>query len=267
VASARRTEKLQTVVDRCLSSSSSRTKVSTVPYDASSSEPAEVVRNVLAQAGSVDMVILNAGMYQCQPALEVDADTRKAIMRVNYESPVDLSMEMIKQDAWKERGHGHLVVVASTMAHGSHSLSSTYVASKRALVGYFHSLSTEESSWLRVQVVCPGATMTDMWKALDSRVSVSPDAQMTTERVAELMLTGITGPQFLFYEMWISKFEGLLWVWLAHYTPGLFYWFIHFLGYLRVPIWRVEQADALDIPKLLLTLLQLLRGTYGVEKH
>ena len=220
------------------------------------------VNSAIAVAGgNIDILILNAGVYQSKPALKTPQEERDWIARVNYQAPVDLAHAMITQGRWKERGLGHIVAVASVMSHGPHSLSSSYAASKAALKSYFHSLSTEEYSWLRVDVACPGATDTGLWVNSNSQSSAG-SSKMTPDRVAHLILAGAAGPYFLFYETWISKAAGLLWIWLSHYMPNIFHGFVHLLGYIRVAIWENEQLDALDLPLLLHRFSLMLIGRY-----
>lgn len=262
VLSSRSRDKLEKVAEKCKEKIQATTQVSIVPYDASDEAMTDpVVDSALASTGGkIDVMILNAGVYQSKPALKTDKEERNWITRVNYQAPVDLTEALIKKGGWKKRGHGHIVVVASLMAHGPHGLSSTYAASKAALRSYFFSLSSEESSWLRVDVACPGFTDTGLWD--NGPTKPSKGAAMTPGRVAQLVLTGVAGPYLLFYETWISKFSGLLWIWLAHYTPGFFHFFIHVLAYVRVPMWEHEKIDVLDTMILLYNLPFIMFGKY-----
>ena len=205
-------------------------------------------------------MILNAGVYQNQPALKTSKVERDRINQINYQAPVDLTEALLHKANWKQRGHGHIVVVASLMAHGPHGLSATYAASKAALRSYFYSLSTEEASWLRVDVACPGFTDTGLWD--HSPGQPTRGSAMKPDRVAHLILTGVAGPYVLMYEPFHSGFDGLLWVWLRHYMPGFFHLFVHVVAYVRVPIWEHEKIDALDLGMLIHRLGLILMGKY-----
>ena len=241
-----------------------KSEIYVLPYDATDTESLGTTvdsANAFAGDGNIDVLILNAGIYQNKPALKTSQEERNWITRVNYQGPVDLAHAVITRGRWKERGFGHIVVVTSVMSHGPHGLSSAYAASKAALKSYFHTLSTEEYSWLRVDVACPGATDTGLW-ANSQSTSTSSGAKMNPERVAHLILTGAAGPYGFFYETWISKAAGLLWLWLSHYMPNVFHGFVHLLGYIRVAIWENEKLDALDLPLLLHRLALLIIGRY-----
>lgn len=210
----------------------------------------------------IDILFLNAGRYQLKPALQTDIEEVRNILRINFESPVELAHTLMTRDMWKDRGQGHIVVTSSLMGRGGHSLSSSYSASKHALRGYFHTLATEEQGWLRVDVVCPGAVSTNMWQALDKDLLSNEGDKIKVDRLVRLMLTGVVGPYFLFYETWISKFAGILWIFLASYAPSLHHMFIHVLALARLAVWNDSggQVDELNVPNLLWALVKYVGG-------
>lgn len=259
IISARRTDNLKKVADECrLRSPTSPTKISILSYDAADPQLTEsTVQTAIQQSpnNSIDILFLNAGMYQVQPALETTIEQTRRIMRVNFESPVEITQRLLQLDGWKERGHGHIVCVASIMSRGGHSLASSYAASKHALRGYFHSLSTEEFEWLRVDTVLPGAIANpNFWSALDDDDKIRADEGgfLNVKRCVHLILRGITGPWFLSFEMWIGKGPGLLYAMLSAYTPNLFNASIHIIGVARMAIWNQTGGtyDCLSVPTL-----------------
>lgn len=262
VLSARNAHTLNETIEQCLQQhdggeGKATTTFSIEPFDAIDFDADTVVAKALEKAGGgIDVLILNAGIYQVSPALQTSFEETRKIMKVNFEAPVALSTALMQADHWKERGYGHLLVVSSLMARGSNSLSSSYSASKHALRGYFHSLSTEESSWLRVDVAMPGATDTNLWStnfkdndsdAAIAAVKTSPAGKMPVERCAQLILTGAAGPHWMFYETWIAQQPGLLWVYQAAHTPDVFHFLIHFFGSLRVEKWVEDRSDIIDL--------------------
>ncbi|CAB9508986.1 Dehydrogenase/reductase SDR family member 7 [Seminavis robusta] len=272
ILSSRKRDKLLNVASKCQSLLGSKyhpehTKMSIVPYDAANNSTttmeATIVDRVWKACGDdpLDMVILNAGVYQNQPAMLTTKQERDYVTRVNYQAPVDLTQALLEKWKTHDNPKGHIVVVASIMAHGPYGLSSTYAASKAALRTYFWSLATEESQWLTVNMACPAATLTGFWNPVASTLHAGGSA-MTADRVAHLILTGISGPYMLFYETWITKMPGILWLGLAHYTPGLFLAFSHFLAYIRVPIWYHERIDAMDVSLLMTRFVQIVMGQY-----
>jgi short-subunit dehydrogenase len=320
ILSARRVEQMQQVLRDCqqqqqqqqrstttTSTTSTTTTFSIVPYDAMDTNTTTIVQ-VVQQAiesspsQSIDMLILNSGIYQVQPAWKTSEQVRNQLFRVNVQAPIELSHTLMAQDQWKERGGasnirgrgGHLVVVSSIMAKGPQSLSSTYAATKAALRSYFQSLSTEEGEWLTVSMILPGATSTNLWKnhylqhdengedgSKSSSTMIRPDtgSMMTPQRVAQLLVRAIVAthqsqPQphqqqqysfssllsyWFFYEVWITKSSGLLYGWMSHYTPTIFYFTNHLVGWARLEAYTVNQMDMLEIPALIQTLVQVVR--------
>ena len=269
ILSARNVEKMQRVVQDCQQQLSSTT-FSVIPYDALNAEMTSTVVQQAMESSpkkSIDILVLNSGIYQVQPALETSAEYRRKLFRVNVEAPMELSQALMQQDDWKGRGHGHIVVVSSVMAKGPHSLSSTYAATKAALKSYFQSLSCEEWPWLKVTSVLPGATETDLWKNLESQ-HVRPDhrgSAMTPQRVALLMVRTMAATHsssmwawWCFHEVWISKNIGLVYACMSHYTPTLFYVVNHMIGLARLEAWNEHHKDMLEVFALIKTTLKLI---------
>ena len=286
ILSGRRQEKLESVSRSCKTmakhrqsalehnSQSKAIKVSIVPFDmVGGSEVLDVaVSRALQFAGpsGIDILVLNAGQYQCSPALETDLDIAvPRLMQINFASPVHLSQRLIHADRWSERKHGHIVVVSSIVGRGSSPLNAVYSASKHALRAYFHSLAAEERGWLRVDVVCPGATNTGLWDGSwksaeggDRSWNAIPQkkqplhaddrSKMTVQRCAQLMVSSMMGPNFLFFETWITRNPGLLWVYLASYEPMTFRTMTNYvIAPLRMGLWRKDGSDPLFLPTLL----------------
>ena len=299
ILSGRRDEKLELVAESCRKASelrandikgqgSATTRMSIVPFDISAG--AEVLDQAVSTAikvaavsaatqnvgsSGIDILILNAGQYQCSPALDTNLDVALPdLMQVNFAAPVLLSNKLMQQDSWKGRGFGHIVTIASLMGRGASPLNAVYSASKHALRGYFHSLAAEEKSWLRVDVVLPGAVNTGLWssasgswnakttqeKSVDgtsneghSKTKLYADdrSKMSVQRCAQLVISSMMGPNYFFFESWITKNPGLLWVYLASYEPMTFQLATNIIAPLRVSMWRKNGEDALYLPTLL----------------
>ena len=310
ILSARRVEHMKQVVDDCRQqmlqhqSTTSATTITTtfsiIPYDAMKPELTPIVVQQALESTpnhSIDMLILNSGIYQIEPALQTTYDVRNQLFQVNVQSPIELSQELIQQGEWKNNNnknnnkgghHPHIVAVSSIMSKGPQSLCSTYAATKAALNQYFQTLSTEEWEWLQVTTVLPGATATPMWDHVDSttgtgsstaedttvgsnKKKVQPDlgGSMTATRVAQLMVRGIalrsassSWSNFLFrtflYELWITKPVGLLYAYMSHYTPTLFFYSNHWVALARIHAFQEYRKDLLELPSLVRTLYHLL---------
>jgi short-subunit dehydrogenase len=269
VLSARRVDKLEQVAKDCSEraennderSSTARTVLSIVPYDAMDVDSTEAVVHKALEGGSIDMVILSAGIYQLKRGLETPQAESRAIMRVNYESAVELFNALVRLDKWKERGHGQVLAVSSVAGHMHIGLASTYVASKHALGAYFHTVQAEESSWLRTSVACPGPIVSDAWNAIGAKTTeVSDSAKMPVHRAVKLMLTGSTGPSFLFFETWIGNADIQLVLWVKAHFPTPLRVINQVVARIRVAIWERDGVDEFDVGALLSGAIRMLRG-------
>ncbi len=281
ILSGRRIDKLDKVAKTCRESHMMRSNalgnereigISLVPFDLGRVEELDrAVTSALEKApeSGIDIIILNAGQYHCAPALETNVDeVLPDLMQVNFASPVQLAHKLLRKDGWKERGHGHIVAISSLMGRGASPLNAAYSATKHALRGYFLSLAAEENSWLRVDVVLPGATATGLWdaswnrknesageKSSSKQLQADDRSKMSVKRCVQLIISSIIGPKYvLFYESWITRNPGLLWVYLASYTTCTFQVMTNIVAPLRLSMWERNGEDALYFPTLLLEL-------------
>jgi len=284
ILSGRRIEKLEKVAKTCRESQMMRTNtlgkerkmgVSLVPFDLGRVEDLdEAVTRALdvAPESGIDILILNAGQYHCAPALETNVDKALPdLMQVNFASPVQLAHKLLQRDRWKERRHGRIVAITSLMGRGASPLNAAYSATKHALRGYFLALAAEERSWLRVDVVLPGAVNTGLWdaswnsknedvgeKSSMKQLQADDRSKMPVKRCVQLIISSMIGPSYLvFGETWISQNPGLLWVYLASYTPSTFHVVMtNIVAPLRLSMWKRNGEDALYLPTLLLHMLE-----------
>lgn len=113
--------------------------------------------------GSVDVVILNAGLSQRSLAQESTLDVFKKLIDVNYLGNVSLSQHLLKK--FLEKNHGHFVVISSLVGKFGTPYRSGYSASKHALHGYYDSLRAEmmmQNKDVSVSIICPGFVATEI---------------------------------------------------------------------------------------------------------
>ncbi|KAL7497958.1 hypothetical protein ACHAWT_005857 [Skeletonema menzelii] len=248
--------------------------ISLLPFDLGQVEELDgAVTSALEAAPEtgIDIIILNAGQYHCAPALETNVDEALPdLMQVNFASPVQLAHKLLHKDRWKERRYGHIVAISSLMGRGAAPLNAAYSASKHALRGYFLSLAAEESSWLRVDVVLPGATNTGLWEASwnsksedveenssSKQLQADDRSKMPVKRCAQLILSSMIAPSYLlFNEIWISRNPGLLWVYLASYSPCIFHVMTSIIAPFRRSMWERNGEDALYLPTMIQHMLE-----------
>lgn len=253
----------------CIDSYAS-SNVRILPFDMMDKDNmSDIVREAIGYYQGIDILILNAGVGQLSPTLNESMDTTRFLMELNFHSPVQLAMEVIKQDQWgidqkevimtnekKKREHrqqrkrqGHIVLTSSVAAKLPLPLGSSYAASKHAAHGYFSSLRSECNSWLRVDLPCPGPINTNFQtKALTKNNSDntgtdnenfendedSSEVKMSAHRCAKLIIAAMSGNKILMQETWISKQPTLFFMYLNQFFPRLSNWLLGIIGSLRL---------------------------------
>lgn len=134
----------------------------TVAFDlADEAAVCEAAREVLAAAGRLDLLVLNAGISQRSLVRDTDLAVDRRLFEVDFFAPVALAKAVLP--AFREQGGGRFVVVSSLAGKVGTPLRSGYAASKHALHGFFESLRAEEhAAGVRVTMVLPGFIRTPL---------------------------------------------------------------------------------------------------------
>ena len=123
-------------------------------------EARQLVRDVVAAWGRLDVVVNNAGIWEEDRAGAGDLDTWDRTFAVNVRGAFALTDAAI---APIEREKGSIVFVSSTAGQRGEARHSAYAASKGALISYTKSLAAELGPrGVRVNCVAPGWVDTDM---------------------------------------------------------------------------------------------------------
>jgi NAD(P)-dependent dehydrogenase (short-subunit alcohol dehydrogenase family) len=102
--------------------------------------PAFVAR-VHDEIGGIEILVNNAGVPKRRKAATLTLDDAQEVMRINYLSPVALTVAALP--AMIGRGHGHVVNVSSMGAHLVAFGTAAYAASKAALEMFTEALYLE----------------------------------------------------------------------------------------------------------------------------
>ena len=234
---------------RCRDTDAIATAVSILPFDVNCNDDllAKTVQTAIDMlGGSIDILILNAGQSQLSLATDTTATTTRQLLEVNCVAPVRLALSVLKHNLWSESMHrGHIVVLSSVAAKMAVPLSSSYAASKHAVHGYFSSLRSEHSPWLRVDLPCPGPVNTNIMESAYTtkerqQSSSATENKMAVDRCARLILSGMVGPSFLFHETWIQQQPLLTLSYVQQYFPGLATLLLGKAGSLRRIMWEFD---------------------------
>ncbi|XRQ14913.1 SDR family NAD(P)-dependent oxidoreductase [Actinomadura welshii] len=115
---------------------------------------ADLAATVEREFGAVDVLVNNAGMPKRRRVQELSPAEVADVMRLNYLSPVRLTLALLP--GMVARGRGHLVAVGSVAARLGPPHEAAYAASKAALTAFWESMAVDlDGTGVQVHVVQP----------------------------------------------------------------------------------------------------------------
>jgi short-subunit dehydrogenase len=156
---ARRAGRLAAVLERC------RAHVEGCQmWVADLADPAQVAEladAAIAGLGGIDVLVNNAGMPKRRMVQALDVETVEAVLRLNFLSPVQLTLAVLPH--MLERGRGVIVNMASIAALLSSPGEAAYDASKAALSTFGEAMALDLwETGVRVLNVYPGLIDTEL---------------------------------------------------------------------------------------------------------
>jgi short-subunit dehydrogenase len=190
---ARRKDRLEEVLERCGSDARMWTA------DLGDLDGAvEVVREADEHFGGLDVLVNNAGMPKRRHVTALTPEEVEETMRVNYLSPVRMTLALLP--GMLERGRGCIVNVTSLGGRLGIKHEAAYCASKYALTGFSESMHVDLfDTPVDVRLVLPGAIDTEIWDQPDNEDPIYDGPKETAESVAEGIVAAIEGDQFEHY--------------------------------------------------------------------
>lgn len=158
----------------------------------------DLAATIEADFGPVDVLVNNAGVPKRRRVVAMSADDLDEVMRINYHSPVRLSLAFLPRMI--ERGSGHIVNVSSMGVHSAAFGVGAYSASKAALELFTESMYLElVKTGVQAHLFVPGTTLTEFSDDKPgndpSMVRAAPGAA-TAEQVAAALVASIDQPHF-----------------------------------------------------------------------
>jgi NAD(P)-dependent dehydrogenase (short-subunit alcohol dehydrogenase family) len=156
---ARRTDRLEEVAARCrVHSPESRAwTVDLADLDGL----AAFARCARDDMGGIDVLVNNAGIPKRKPVFALTPDVVEDVMRINYFSPVRLTLALLDELVARA---GRVVYVSSVAARLSPPSESAYAASKAALSARAECLQVDlRDTAVKVHVVYPGVIDTELF--------------------------------------------------------------------------------------------------------
>jgi dehydrogenase/reductase SDR family protein 7B len=221
VLSARSTASLERVAEACRGTGAA--SVAIVPFDLENDQSVdEACSNALALFGTIDLLLLNAGVSQRAFVRETAIGTFERLMKINYLSNVRITINVLELLV---KNQGQIAVVSSLVGKFGSPYRSGYSASKHALHGFYDSLRAEHNENLAISIICPGFINTQLslhaLKGDGSALNEMDDAQaqgMPAEVFAKKALAAIRAGKA---EINIGGKERWA-VYLKRFFPGFF---------------------------------------------
>jgi NADP-dependent 3-hydroxy acid dehydrogenase YdfG len=124
------------------------------------------IKNALAQLGSVDLLINNAGTYLPGQIINEEEGTLEKLINTNLYSAYHITRACMPSMLAQKSGHiFNICSIAGTQAYAN---GGSYSISKFALVGFSKNLREElKPRGIKVTTVNPGATLSDSWAGVE----------------------------------------------------------------------------------------------------
>ena len=131
----------------------------------------------IAEFGSVDLLINNAGIQHVAPVDEFPVDKWYAILAINLSAGFHTTR--LALPAMKKKGFGRIVNIASAHALVASPYKSAYVTAKHGVAGFTKTVALEVAeAGITVNAVCPGYVLTPL---VEQQIPATARARGITE--------------------------------------------------------------------------------------
>ena len=150
------------------------------------------VNDAIKTSGSIDVAILNAGIYTPQDGSKVDPAIYQQHMDVNYMGVVNAMAPIITDMINKKQGH--IAITSSVAGWRGLPKSAAYGPTKAALISLAESLYFDLTpKGIKLQVICPGFVESEATAVNDFEM---PDL-LSSEQAAAHILDGLKRDDFI----------------------------------------------------------------------
>lgn len=131
-------------------------------------EAQELVKNVLDDFGSIDVLINNAGITKDNLLMRMSEEDFDKVLDVNLKSVFNMSKAILRP-MLKQRS-GSVINISSVVGVKGNAGQANYSASKAGIIGFSKSMALELGSRnIRVNAIAPGFIETEMTAKLDEK--------------------------------------------------------------------------------------------------
>ena len=149
------------------------------------------VEQVLRSDAGIGVLINNAGVSAGGSLAESDRERMEETIRLNILAPTMLARAVLP--GFLGRGRGTIVNMSSVLALAPEMFNGVYSGTKAYLLNLSLRLQKEAAGkGVRVQVVLPGATRTDIWEKAGTDIdSLPPEMLMEVDKMVDAALAGL----------------------------------------------------------------------------
>jgi 3-hydroxybutyrate dehydrogenase len=180
--------------DHALATEMSKEFGVTVRYIKADMSKADECRQLIADAGTCDIVVNNAGIQHVAPIDEFPIDKWDAIIAINMNSAFHTTAAALPM--MRAAGWGRIVNIASAHGLTASPYKTAYVAAKHGVVGMTKSVALETAEEpITANAICPGYVLTPL---VESQIpNTMKEYDMTREEVIKnVMLTRQPSKEF-----------------------------------------------------------------------
>jgi short-subunit dehydrogenase len=168
------------------------------------------VEAVLANDASVHVLVNNAGFARLRPLAQSSLNDSSSQVALNITSLTRLTHAVLP--GFLSRNDGVIINIASVLAVHSLPVSSVYSGTKAYVLAFTRGLQDElAKTGVKVQVVLPASTATEIWSEGVSGVPLSalrPETVMSAEDMVDAALAGLDNGEAV---TWPSVADESLW--------------------------------------------------------
>jgi short-subunit dehydrogenase len=169
-----------------------------------------LVEQVLARDSSVRVLVNNAGFARLRPLVQSSSADSQSQIDVNLTALTRLTHAVLP--GFISRNEGVIINIASVLGIHSLPVSAVYSGTKAYVLAFSRGLQSElANTGVKVQVVCPASTDTEIWTEGVSGVPLSalrPETVMRTEDCVDAALAGLDAGELV---TWPSVADEGLW--------------------------------------------------------
>ena len=204
---ARRADRLEALSEKILKAYAGA-NVEVIDADLTKESDLIRVENVLATNPAVRILVNNAGLARLAPIAQAPVQQSLAQIALNITSVTRLTHAVLP--ALLSRNDGVIVNIASVLAIHSLPISSVYSGTKAFLLNFSRGLQDElVGTGVKVQVVLPASTATEIWDASGVPLSaLDQDTVMSAENLVDAALSGLDKGEAI---TWPTVADATLW--------------------------------------------------------